>query len=343
VNEPLLKPIKAFVLCAWVGLLLVLVSFWMLSKPWPSEPAKDKTVQPTKPKDESFWTAPNESAISTTEEGELIRYGKELVSHTASYLGPNGKVTHISNGMNCQNCHLKAGTVPFGNNYSAVAANYPKYRDRSGIKESIERRVNDCIERSLNGKKLDSTSREMRAFVSYITWLGKDVPKKTNPKGVGLFDLKKLGRAADPVKGKIVFQETCARCHQPDGQGLREKNSLEWKYPPLWGKDSYNIGAGLYRLSRFAGYVKMNMPNDIASYEKPFLSDEQAWDVAAYINSMPRPTKDISMDWPKISTKPFDHPFGPYSDQFSEQQHKYGPFEPILEAKRKSKQNPSQK
>ncbi len=326
-------------LCAWVGLLLVFVSFWIITKPWPSE---GETVKKDLPKEnpkaaKAFWSAPDESTIPSDEHGELIRYGKELISHTALYLGPSGKVAHISNGMNCQNCHLKAGTVPFGNNYSAVAANYPKFRDRSGTIESLERRVNDCLERSLNGKKLDSTSKEMRAFVSYIAWLGKDVPKKSNPKGVGLFDLKKLTRPADPAKGKMVFEETCKRCHQDNGEGLREENSLEWKYPPLWGKDSYNIGAGLYRLSRFAGYVKMNMPNDIASHEKPFLTDEQAWDVAAYVNSMPRPEKDISKDWPQISSKPFDHPFGPYTDGFSESQHKYGPFEPIIASQKKSK------
>src|SRR5205823_1304186 len=113
-------------------------------------------------KDEALWRAPHETTIPNTDEGNLIRYGRELISHTASFLGPHGKINSISNGMNCQNCHLKAGTVPFGNNYSGVAANYPKFRDRSGSMESIEKRVNDCIERSLNGRKLDSLSREMR-------------------------------------------------------------------------------------------------------------------------------------------------------------------------------------
>ena len=211
------------------------ITFWLISKPWPAESVTEKKDSPKENSniERPFWKAPDESTILSDEQGELIRYGKELISHTASYLGPNGKVAHMSNGMNCQNCHLKAGTVPFGNNYSGVAANYPKFRDRSGTIESVEKRVNDCIERSLNGKKLDSTSREMRAFVSYITWVGKDVPKKTNPNGVGLFDLKKLQRPAAPVKGKLVYEEACVRCHQANGEGLREENSVEWKYPPL--------------------------------------------------------------------------------------------------------------
>jgi thiosulfate dehydrogenase len=96
-------------------------------------------------------------------------------------------------------------------------------------------------------------------------------------------------------------------------------------YPPLWGNNSYNNGAGLFRLSRFAGYVKNNMPNPL-NYHNPQLTDEEAWDVAAYVNSQPRPSKDLSKDWPNIKKKPFDHPFGPYADAWSEEKHKYGPW-----------------
>ena len=100
-------------------------------------------------------------------------------------------------------------------------------------------------------------------------------------------------------------------------------------YPPLWGDKSYTEAAGLFRMSRFAGYVKANMPFG-ASFQNPQLSDEEAWDVAAFVNSQPRPKhRFLSQDWPDISKKPVDHPFGPYADTFSEQQHKYGPYQPI--------------
>ena len=115
---------------------------------------------------------------------------------------------------------------------------------------------------------------------------------------------------------------------------MLDPDTLSYQYPPLWGTHSYNNGAGLYRLSRLAGYVKSNMPFG-ASYDAPQLTDEEAWDVAAYINSQPRPVKDLSKDWPKLSGKPFDHPFGPYADTFSEAQHKYGPWGPIAAAKKK--------
>lgn len=278
----------------------------------------------------NVWTAPDTASIATDEHGKLVRYGRELIAHTSDYLGPNGSVMPISNGMNCQNCHLDAGTKPFGNNYSAVASTYPKVRARSGKMESIEKRVNDCFERSLNGKALDSTSHEMRAIVAYIQWLGKDVEKGKTPAGAGLVELDFLDRAASPENGRLVYEQKCLSCHGNGGEGMASPDGKGWMYPPLWGSNSYNNGAGLYRLSRFAGYVKANMPLG-ASYNAPQLTDEEAWDVAAYVNSMYRPKKDLSQDWPDISKKPFDHPFGPFADAFSEEQHKLGPFIPIQE------------
>jgi thiosulfate dehydrogenase len=44
---------------------------------------------------------------------------------------------------------------------------------------------------------------------------------------------------------------------------------------------------------------------------------------------------DLSKDWPDLSTKPIDYPFGPFLDTFSEQQHKLGPFKPIEETRAK--------
>ncbi|KXK29115.1 MAG: cytochrome c class I, partial [Bacteroidetes bacterium OLB12] len=117
--------------------------------------------------------------------------------HTAAYLGPKGSVKAISNGLNCQNCHLDAGTKVFGNNYGSVAATYPKFRARSGQEEDIYKRVNDCFERSLNGKPLAVDSKEMQAIKAYIEFLGKDVPKGEKAKGSGFKDLAYLDRAAD--------------------------------------------------------------------------------------------------------------------------------------------------
>ena len=284
----------------------------------------------------SVWKAADWSVMDKEPNKEELHYGKELVANTAEYLGPKGKVKAISNGMNCQNCHLQAGTAPFGNNYSAVAATYPKFRARSGTEEDIQKRINDCFERSLNGQSLARDSKEMKAMVAYINWVGKEVPKGQVPIGSGLYEVPLLDRAADPAKGKLVYEKQCASCHQADGKGMAKPDGSGYLYPPLWGENSYNHGAGLYRISRFAGYVKANMPLG-ATFEQPILSDEESWDLAAYVNSMERPKKDLTQDWPDISKKPMDHPFGPFSDSFSEEQHKFGPFKPIKVAKSSAK------
>lgn len=288
-----------------------------------------------KPATDEFWHAPDWATAESNPDAELIKYGKDLIANTSVYLGPKGSVAQISNGMNCQNCHLDAGTKVWGNNYSAVYATYPKFRERSGATETIAKRVNDCFERSLNGKALDTTSKEMTAIVAYIKWLGTDVSKGDKPSGSGITEVPYLDRAASPEKGKLVYDSKCASCHQANGEGILNGDKTAYQFPPLWGKHSYNDGAGLFRLSRFAGFVKSNMPLG-ASHNNTQLTDEEAWDVAAFVNSMPRPKKDITKDWPNIAGKPVDHPFGPFADKFSEKQHKFGPFKPIKEAKQKS-------
>lgn len=278
--------------------------------------------------EETLWSAPDASSIPLGEEVELIQYGKELIVNTSEFLGPKGSVMKISNGMNCQNCHLDAGTKPWGNNYAAVYATYPKFRERSGAVETISKRVNDCFERSLNGKKLDTLSKEMLAITAYIKWIGKGVARGVKPEGSGIVELPYLDRAADPKLGKLVYDQKCQSCHQANGEGILNADGKSYSFPPLWGKHSYNNGAGLFRLSRFAGYVKTNMPLG-ATHKQTLLTDEEAWDVAAFVNSQSRPQLDVSKDWPNITGKPLDHPFGPYHDGFSEQQHKYGPYKPI--------------
>jgi len=281
------------------------------------------------------WKAPDIASLPDDEQAKLIRYGRELIVNTSLFFGPKGKIAAITNGMDCQNCHIDGGSRNFGGCFSAVASTYPKFRERSGRIESIEFRINDCFQRSLNGKPIDSTGKEMQAMVAYLKWIGKDVPKKETPRGAGLETLEFLNRAADPEKGKQIFLAKCASCHGENGQGQFNHDSSFYLYPPLWGQNSYNVSAGLYRISRVASLVKNNMPFGQASHNSPQLSDEEAWDVAAFIVSQQRPERFFGEDWPKIQTKPVDHPYGPYADGFSEKQHKYGPFPPIVEARRK--------
>jgi thiosulfate dehydrogenase len=284
----------------------------------------------------ALWQAPDTSDVSFRAEGDLIPYGRELIANTSYYLGPNGKVAAITNGMNCQNCHLDAGTRPWGNNYGGVYPIYPRFRERSGTIENIHKRVNDCLQRSLNGKILDTNSKEMRAMSTYINWLGKNTDKGKKPAGSGITDIPFMTRAADTIKGRLTYMEKCRRCHGNHGEGLMNMDKTGYTYPPLWGDNSYGTAAGLFRISRFAGLVRDNMPYGVM-HDAPQLSNEEAWDVAAFVNSQPRPLQIFKEDWPDITKKPIDHPFGPFADGFSEQQHKYGPFGPIVEARMRMK------
>ncbi|MDP4148679.1 MAG: c-type cytochrome [Bacteroidota bacterium] len=315
---------------ALTGLLVFLAS-WLIAHipsvhPLPENPLEEQ------------WVPPDTQTIGFSPEASLIRYGRDLIAHTSRYFGPKGRLGHDANGMNCQNCHLDAGARPWGNNFSAVFSTYPRYRERRGSVETICERVNDCFQRSLNGRPLDTAGPEMQAMIAYMKWLGNKVPKGSKPPGSGIGALAFMSRAADPARGRSVYARRCVSCHGPEGEG-RVTDSAgttaatgTYLYPPLWGAHSYNTAAGLYRLSRFAGFIRDNMPFG-STHRSPGLTEEEAWDVAAFVNSQPRPDTQFPMDWPDIRLKPIDHPFGPYSDPFSENLHKYGPFDSILAAR----------
>ncbi len=326
---------------------IVAMPFILFYKGQPAKPETEiqntvTSAEAVKTAATKYWAAPEISAVTDAKQKEQLEYGKELIAHTAKYLGPNGSVQKISNGLNCQNCHLQAGTAVFGNNYGSVASLYPKFRPRSGSVEDIYKRVNDCFERSLNGKALSNTGKEMQAIVSYINFVGSNVEKGKKAEGSGFKELAFLDRAADPEKGMTVYTTKCQSCHQANGEGVFNADKTEYIYPALWGSNSFNDGAGLYRISNFAKYVKYNMPQGV-THVSTQLADEEAWDVAAYIISQTRPHINVPKDWPDISKKPVDHPFGPYADLFTDKQHKYGPFKPIVEEQKKREEAAKQK
>ncbi len=276
----------------------------------------------------SVWTPPDTNAIPLNDQGNLIRYGRKLITNTSYYYGIQGKISHHTNGLNCGNCHLDAGTKFYGNNFALVASGYPRYKERSGTIETITKKVEDCFERSMNGIAIDSNSTEMRALVAYLNWVGKSVTKNIKISGSGIAELQFMNRLADSAKGRGVYINKCLVCHGNNGGGKYDSAIGSFVFPSLWGNQSYNTGASIYRVSKLAGFIKYNMPL-AATYNRPGVTNEEAWDLAAYINSMPHPYKDVLKDWPKLSTKPYDYPFGPYLDKFSEKDHKYGPFAPI--------------
>jgi thiosulfate dehydrogenase len=172
----------------------------------------------------------------------------------------------------------------------------------------------------------------MRAMVAYLGFLSLGVKPGETLTGYSAGNIPELDRPADPGRGAEVFRQTCVMCHGTDGSGLRrslEMSDLGYMVPPLWGADSFNNGAGMNRLATLANFVHDNMPNG-TSYVMPRLAPADAWDVAAFVVSQPRPVKpDLEKDYPDLLQKPADTAYGPYADGFSREQHIYGPFRPI--------------
>jgi thiosulfate dehydrogenase len=162
-----------------------------------------------------------------------------------------------------------------------------------------------------------------------VRWLSTGIPDGAKLKGAGTLRIREPARAADLGHGAQVFSQICAACHGADGLGQRAQDGAGYQFPPLWGSDSYNNGAGMSRLLTAAAYAMHNMPIGTA-YNAPVLTDEDAYDVAGYIVSRKRPEMaNLDRDFPIRLQKPLDTPYGPYADGFSLEQHRYGPFGPI--------------
>lgn len=282
------------------------------------------------------WTVPEIGALPYDDYGNLVRRGRDLITATYAHIGPSAPADkrYAGNNLACTNCHLQAGTRKFGLPIFGLFELFPQYSARAGAEITIEDRINSCMTRSMNGRPLPLAAPEMAAIVAYIKFLSTGVPAGEKLPGLGTGQMPELGRAADPVRGKSIYAEACVQCHYSNGEGIVRNDlvtSTGYWVPPLWGLDTFNDGAGMNRLITMANFVHYNMPHG-ADYLNPQLSVEDAWDVAAYVVSQPRPQKaGLEKDYPDLLAKPVDAPYGPYADSFSRQQHIYGPFAPIRE------------
>jgi len=198
---------------------------------------------------------------------------------------------HVGNNLRCTSCHLNDGRTPNALPWLGVTARYPQYRSRNDAMSTIEDRINDCFERSMNGTAVSKDARDMRDMVAYMASLSTDVPADGRVAGQAAPALPSL--TPDTIRGAQLFASTCATCHGDHGQGTPVA-------PALWGAQSYNIGAGMARLRTAASFIRHNMPFGSAT-----LSDQQAFDVAAYIDSRPRPDfPGKEHDWPRGDAPP---------------------------------------
>lgn len=281
------------------------------------------------------WSVPDITQLPDDDGGRLVRRGQSLIMHTAASLGPqvaDPARRFAGNDLDCQSCHLDGGTRKFGLPLVGAFARYPSYRPRSGKIGTIEDRVNGCMTRSLNGRPLPENGADMAAIVAYLKFLSTGTLPGSRTEGQGPGPLVEPARAADPARGRQVFAENCAACHGAQGEGMRGDGDPGYAVPPLWGAGSFNDGAGMARLINAASFIRNNMPHG-TTWSAPALSVDDAWDVAAYIESRPRPHKaNLEQDYPDRREKPVDAAYGPFADNLPASQHKYGPFAPIRAA-----------
>lgn len=265
-------------------------------------------------------------AIATEE------YGRRLIAQTAELLGPDqpdANLRYIDSRLNCGSCHLSTGNEPGTLTLLQVTEHYPRFSGRVGAMTDIEDRINECMQRSMNGTPLPMDSAEMIAMAAYLRSLGAQYEAmgaaQKAPMEPAAFNAP--SRKADVGAGRDVFAEKCSICHGEDGAGLlaAEDRGKGYLFPPLWGPDSFNNGAGMHRVLTAARFIKARMPLGEAD-----LTDDQAFDVAAYINDQPRPQMpNLERDYPDLSLKRIDSPYGPFADDFPIEQHRFGPFQPI--------------
>jgi thiosulfate dehydrogenase len=240
--------------------------------------------------DYAGWT---DAPIPDGRVGEAIRFGQKLVTQPAQFAQ-----SYSGNALNCTSCHLNGGRTANAAPWVGIWGVFPEYRARNAKVNRIEDRIGDCFERSLNGRRPPDDSPEMVGVMAYMQWLSRGVPTGTNVRGRGFLRITSP-QPPDPVRGQAIFADKCSICHGAEGQGMTQGDI---QFPPLWGPESFNIGAGMARLNTAAAFVKANMPFG----QGGSLTDQEAFDVAAFFTTQPRPdfaAKD--KDWPR-GEKPVD-------------------------------------
>lgn len=227
----------------------------------------------------NYHVPQSEDLIPDDKYGEDVRLGKKIFTRTYKYAS-----RYTGNDLACSNCHLNAGRKPNSAPLWAAFGMYPSYKSRNDRNNSLEERIRQCFRFSMNGIPPALDTPEIRALVSYIHFLSRGVPIGVHMPGRGFPQIVNTGNDPNPTRGSAVYKDKCTVCHKSNGQG-EKKQGGGYNYPPLWGMGSYNKGSGMAQDKLLAGFIVANMPLGNGWS----LTDQEALDVAAFINLKIRP------------------------------------------------------
>lgn len=282
------------------GLILAAVAIGALLRESQLLPASESEEQTA---ESPYFQPPGEHEIPDNAFGESVRRGEAIFMNTATNASD-----HVGNGLACANCHLDGGRHPDSAPMWAAWGQYPAYRSKNDRINTMEDRVMGCFTYSMNAQHSPSGEPPphgddiYRDLQSYFYWMATGAPTNTKMAGRGYPEVPKTELGYSPERGEQVFAESCAVCHGADGQGQQDANG-RYVFPPLWGPDSYNWGAGMARINTAAAFIKHNMPLS----QPGMLSDQEAWDVAAYIDSFERPRDPRQGDMTVEETRQLFH------------------------------------
>ncbi|MBV8532162.1 MAG: c-type cytochrome [Candidatus Eremiobacteraeota bacterium] len=209
--------------------------------------------------------------------GHSIRLGHDILVDTQAKMKG-----YVRADMSCAACHLDAGLKSKGGSLVGVYGRFPQWNTRSHRVIALQDRIAECFLYSMNGRPPGYASPEMIALVSYMAYVSRGLPIGEKQREGDRFIVPLPSAPPNPARGATIYAQKCATCHGADGAGV------SGTFPPLWGKSSFNGGAGMAHLDRMTGFVYFNMPQDAPRS----LSIEEAYDVGAFVLGHSRPQFD---------------------------------------------------